>query len=263
MPVNTQPLTACTGERLRASRLSGFTLTELTVVLVIVALLLGGLLVPLSSQIDIRNINDNRQAMAEIREALLGFALVNRYFPCPALPNVASGNWDDDDQDAGVEKRTEAGACTLQAGVLPWATLGVPETDPWGRRYGYRVTPAFSKSPPLPPFTLDSTGDMVIRPFADSTGGNAKLADNVPVVVVSYGRNGNGAYTPQGTALPRGTDADEMENQVLFTTGVWADSPVVKEFVKRSAPTATYDDEVVWISPGVLFNRMVAAGKLP
>ncbi len=241
----------------------GFTLTELTVVLVIVALLLGGLLVPLSAQIDIRNINDNRQAMAEIREALLGFALVNRYFPCPALPNVASGNRDDDDQDAGVEKRTVAGACTLQAGVLPWATLGVPETDAWGRRYGYRVTDVFSNSDPDSLFTLESKGDMTIRPVADSTGGNASVAKQVPVVVVSYGKNGNGAYTPQGTALPSGTDPDEMENQVLFTTGIWEDSPVVGEFVKRSAPTATYDDEVVWISPGVLFNRMVAAGKLP
>ncbi len=233
----------------------GFTLTELTVVLVIVALLLGGLLVPLSSQIDIRNINDNRQAMAEIREALLGFALVNRYFPCPALPNLASGS-----ANAGVESRTGT-ACGHKAGVLPWATLGVPETDAWGRRYGYRVTPAFSDSGSH--FTLASEGDMTIRPVADSTGGNARVAEKVPVVVVSYGKNGNGAYTPQGTALPSGTDPDEMENQVLFTTGIWEDSPVVGEFVKRSAPTATYDDEVVWISPGVLFNRMVAAGKLP
>lgn len=233
----------------------GFTLTELTVVLVIVALLLGGVLVPLSAQLDIRNVNDNRQTMAEIREALLGFALVNRYFPCPALPNLASGS-----ANAGVETRTGT-ACDHQAGVLPWATLGVPETDAWGRRYGYRVTQEFSDSGSL--FTLSSEGDMMIRPVADGTGGNARLAEKVPVVVVSYGRNGNGAHTPQGTVLPRGTDADEMENQVLFTTGVWADSPVVKEFVKRSAPTATYDDEVVWISPGVLFNRMVAAGKLP
>lgn len=243
----------------------GFTLTELTVVLVIVALLLGGVLVPLSAQLDIRNVNANRQAMAEIREALLGFALVNRYFPCPALPSLASSN-----TSAGLAgPRNADGDCVhpdgvspLEAGVLPWATLGVPETDPWGRRYGYRVTRAFSKSRLDSLFTLDSTGDMVIRPFADGTGGNARVAENVPVVVVSYGRNGNGAYTPQGTALPRGTDTDEMENQVLFTTGVWADSPVVREFIKRSAPTATYDDEVVWISPGVLFNRMVTAGRL-
>jgi hypothetical protein len=28
-------------------------------------------------------------------------------------------------------------------------------------------------------------------------------------------------------------------------------------------PTPTFDDLVIWISPNVLINRMVSAGKLP
>lgn len=234
----------------------GFTLTELAVVMVITALLVGGLLVPLAAQIEIRDINDNRKTMAEIREALLGFAMVNRYLPCPALPTIASGS-----ADAGREgTRNGGGTCVHPAGVLPWATLGVPETDAWGRRYSYRVTPAFSNSTP-PFFLLSSVGDLVIRPSAAST---ATVAESIPAVVISHGKNGNGAYTPAGTALPAATDPDERANEIVPSGGTgWTDNGTAKEFVKRSARTAGYDDEVVWISPGVLFNRMVSAGKLP
>jgi hypothetical protein len=46
-------------------------------------------------------------------------------------------------------------------------------------------------------------------------------------------------------------DADEADN---------SDGDV--SFVYKST-TPTFDDLVVWISPNVLINRMVAAGRLP
>lgn len=111
--------------------------------LVIVALLLGGLLLPLSAQIELRNINDNRKAMAEIREALLGYAAVHGRLPCAAKPDLASQA-----SGAGVEMtRGAGGPCdpSVLAGVLPWVTLGVSENDAWGRRYSYRVSSTFAQ----------------------------------------------------------------------------------------------------------------------
>lgn len=253
----------------------GFTLTELAVVLVIVALLLGGLLLPLSAQIELRNINDNRKAMAEIREALLGYAAVHGRLPCAAKPDLASQA-----SGAGVEMTQGAGGpCdpSVLAGVLPWVTLGVSENDAWGRRYSYRVSSTFARNvpppndavsgcgpaPPIPAnaaFALCANGDISIR----SAKGGVLVADEVPAVIISHGNNGHGAYTAEGTRLPAGADADELENQVLRNlASVWTDLPNQKEFVRRTAPTATYDDEVVWIPPGLLFNRMITAGKLP
>ncbi|HPT50466.1 MAG TPA: type II secretion system protein [Accumulibacter sp.] len=245
----------------------GFTLTEMTVVLVIVALMLGGLLVPLSAQIDMRDTNETRKALAEIREALLGFVIANGYFPCPALPttaNTAAG--------AGIAPAPLAGGCAVTYGVLPWVTLGVDETDAWGRRYTYVVTQTFTRLPPSLPngactltatqagFNLCANGDMTIR----IASGGSDVANSLPAIVISHGKNGRGAYTPAGTQISTGADVDERENQLVLNpaTGAWKDAVTQNIFVKKT-PTPTFDDEVVWIPSTLLFNRMVGVGKLP
>ena len=54
---------------------SGFTLIELAIVLVIVTILVGGLAVPLSAQIEARRIGETRKTMEEARESLIGYAM--------------------------------------------------------------------------------------------------------------------------------------------------------------------------------------------
>ncbi|MBZ0091532.1 MAG: prepilin-type N-terminal cleavage/methylation domain-containing protein [Sulfuricellaceae bacterium] len=248
----------------------GFTLVEMAIVLVIIGLLLGGMLMPLSAQIDQRKISDTQKTLDEIKEALIGFAIANGRLPCPALAATATGS-----VGAGLEATTGAGstlACTNVAGVLPWATLGVNELDPWNHRYSYRVTLEFARGatgqsiftgtgcpPPTNPqnaaFALCSQGNITI--LSAATGGST-VSSNVPAVVISHGKNGNGAYTSQGTQLATSTDVDELDNQL--TTGGTATANT--NFVNKT-PTATFDDLVSWVSASILFNRMVAAGKLP
>ena len=103
-------------------------------------------------------------------------------------------------------------------------------------------------------FVLSSLGDLQVR----SGAGGSVIAQQVPAVVISHGKNGNGAYTPQGTRLPVSSDADEADNE-LINGGV---NTANLDFVTRT-PTPSFDDEVVWISPGVLFNRMISVGRLP
>jgi len=255
-------------ETVPCARHGGFTLAELAVVLVIIALLVGSLLVPLSAQMDSRNVAETRRALAEIRETILGYVVVNGRLPCPASASVASGA-----AGAGLEGTRDASGCTNIAGVVPWATLGVAETDAWGRRYSYRVTRAFTKAvpppdidecpvppPPLPPlpqsaaFALCSPGGMSVL----VTAGGAGVATAVPAVVVSHGKNGQGAYTVLGTQTAVGTDVDEQDNQL---TGA-GNTMVNLDFVYKPA-IPSFDDEVAWIPPGVLFSRMIRAGKLP
>jgi hypothetical protein len=124
----------------------------------------------------------------------------------------------------------------------------------------YSVTPAFANSQFL--FTLGTARDITVASrdaqgrLAAATG----LAD-IPAVVMSHGRNGFGAVSDLGVpvAATVAGNADERINTgaagTAFVSRVPADNP--------AAPGGQFDDLVTWVSPNVLFNRMVAAGTLP
>lgn len=244
----------------------GFTLTELAVVLFIIALLIGGLLVPLGTQRDLDQRQQTKTVLRDIHDALTGFALANGRLPCPADATIAVGA-----NNAGLEAVSAAGgpcACNTAAtdiatvggvacsdtapgsvvGVVPWATLGLPETDVTGGRFTYRVTTRFSRvatgqtdfgctpaaNPTTAAFALCSLGNLSVLP---ATGSAAPLAAQTPAVVISHGANGTNT-----------TNADELDNldgNASFVSNV------------------NIDDQVIWISTFSLLNRMLTAGRLP
>jgi len=255
---------------------------ELAVVLMIVGLLLGGLLVPISAQRDVEAIHGTEKALTEIREALIGFAVINGRLPCPAQASIVSGV-----ANAGIEATTGSGAtltcacattivhgvaqigatpCSVAAagdtvsGVLPWASLGLLETDAWANRYTYHVSTFFARGvnptqtlfgtscsvtpgPANAAFALCTPGGIDV--FAAS-GGTA-LASQVPAIVVSHGKNGLGAYTQQGSQNTGG-GSDETKN---------SDGDEI--FVSNTS----IDDQLIWIPLGILMGRMISAAKLP
>jgi hypothetical protein len=171
--------------------------------------------------------------MDDIKDALTGYAIVNGRLPCPASATIVTGT-----SNAGISD------CTLTLGVLPWATLSISETDAWGRRFTYAASSTFTTAN----FTLSSSGNLTVKTAA--TGGT-NLATSIPAIFISHGSNGYGAYTPQGIQIAAGNDADETDNSNTNTIFVTHDQ------------TPTFDDLVIWLSPNILFSRMVTAGKLP
>lgn len=232
----------------------GYTLVELAVVLTITGLLLGGMLLPLGGQIEQQARQDTRQKLEAAREALMGHALIHGRLPCPADPAAIGA-------DAGVARPPPCRQGT-EHGVLPWATLGVAELDGWGRRFSYRVDPDYADLPaeatyagctpdPLPAqasFALCSNGNITLLSAAQS---GSNIAIGIPAVVLSHGHNGHGGHSAAGQLLPPSDDADELENSDADSRFSVADA------------SAHYDDQVIWLSNAILFNRMVAAGKLP
>lgn len=227
-------------------RLQGFTLVELAIVLVIVALLTSGLMMGISAQRASAENNDAQQQLDNIREALLGYAMAKGNLPCPGDPALTSA-----DAKVGTEDRPASGSpCNRIYGVIPWVTLGLPETDPWGRRFTYFASNSFSAPVPagaLASFTLTTLGNANIK---DAVGSSANIASEIPAVVISHGNNGLGAWQPNGTQLP-GAVGDELENANSTLT-----------FVSRT-PGNNFDDQVIWIVPSILMAKMVAAGRLP
>lgn len=222
------------------SQSTGFTLTELAVVLVIVGLLLSTLMPALSAQLDQRNYSETRQTLSEVREALIGFAAKSAaadgkpYLPCP------------DTNDDGVEDRGAGGACIGYEGYLPWSDLGLARTDSWNNRVRYRVHASFSSN--ITGFTL-LTADPDLRVLV--AGGGITIATKLPVTLVSHGKNGLGARNtlPGWNTAPTGTD--ELENTDNDTDYV----------SHEQAPD--FDDIVVWLPVPLLNSRMISAGRLP
>ena len=220
--------------------MAGFTLVELAVSLVIIALVLGMLVIPLGTQMDVQRASDTQRQMEHIREAVVGFAIARGRLPCPATPATATGT-----AGAGTENKPGA-ACGLTEGVIPWSDLGVPETDAWGRRFTYRVTPAFADDPVgmQASFLITDNGNITV------TDGATNIASSIPAVIVSHGKNGLGAFQSNGTQLA-GAAGNELENANADGT-----------FVSR-AHAPDFDDLVLWVSGNVLKSRMVAASRLP
>jgi prepilin-type N-terminal cleavage/methylation domain-containing protein len=219
----------------------GFTLIELAVVVAIFGLLLTILVVPLSTQFDQQRAAETQKQLENVREALIGFAIANGRLPCPANATIAAGT-----ANAGTENRVGA-ACAAAQGTLPWAALGVPETDAWGRRFTYRITLTFADDPAVgmqASFLITDTADITL------TDGTGPIASALPAMVVSHGKNGLGAYQTNGIQIagPAGDESENSDNDVNFVS-------------RPHAPD--FDDQLAWVSSNVLKSRMVASNRLP
>jgi type II secretory pathway pseudopilin PulG len=117
----------------------------MAIVFAIISLLMGGLLLPLSVQIDQQKFQKTKHDLANIKESLIGFAIINDHFPCPDINNDGI-----EDTDCDIE------------GNLPWASLALyfARHDAWGNPYRYKVDKAYS-TPPFPKPPKTSSGLML------------------------------------------------------------------------------------------------------
>jgi prepilin-type N-terminal cleavage/methylation domain-containing protein len=240
----------------------GFTLTELAIVAMVIALLAGGLLMTLAAQNESRELADTRRTLEVARDALVGFAVANGRLPCPAT-NVSAGR----ESPAG-------GACTItlnpgagsaiQPGFVPAITLGIGPTndagllvDAWGQPVRYAVTRVSAnayttagalKAAQYTGAALDP--DLLVCVNlpgpGDATCGPNRVATAVAAVVFSTGKTGSNG--PLG--------ADEQENLNV------AVAPARNPIFVTHVPLADFDDMVVTLSQPVLFGRLIAAGQL-
>jgi len=220
------------------NRETGFSLIELAVVMFIVVLLLGSLLVPLTTQVEQRKVTETQKALEQIREALLGFAVLYGRLPCP--------DTDTDPTAAGYGEEESSCAAPTAEGYLPWKTLGVPPLDAFGAtrtattspRIGdwrYRVHRSFAVAFSLTT-GVTSTDNLSVR---DSANNLVSSGTERPVAIV---------FSAGPNTVPDGENADYEA-----TSGTY----------QADVPSATFDDILIWISRPILINRMISAGKLP
>ena len=234
----------------------------MAIVLVIVGLLLGGLLMPLQTQIEQRRISETQKYLDQIKDALLGFAAANGRLPCPA---AATTN--------GLENPPGGGVCTNPYnGFLPAVTLGLSPVDnngfaidAWNSGIRYAVTTsnasAFTTVAGMRTATLaalapdlfvcnSSTG--ITATTCGAPGNTNTLTANAVVVIYSLGNNaGAGGTGLDETANPNPNSANNDQVFISHTP------------TYPGATNGEFNDIVTWISPNILYNRMISAGTLP
>ena len=267
----------------------GFTLAELAIVMVIVTFLLGGMMTMFSSQTDTRKWNDTQSRLEAARDAILGFAIANGRLPCPA--NSTS---------AGAEAPAGGGVCGsgnpqdyyggvvagVTYGLLPAVTIGYQPVDSqgfaldaWGNRIRYAVSRVTTPGTGTPSANFTNantmkTNGVSVLPYdlvvcASATGISAgstppscgAVATNsvtsqktVVAILYSPGKNGLGQVT-------LGTDEAANENR---TSGTGNDAVFISHTPAPSTATnGEFDDQMVWISIGTLYSKLIAAGVLP
>ncbi|HRP25578.1 type II secretion system protein [Thauera sp.] len=225
------PLPASLGAHSR-----GFTLVELAMVLVILALLGSALLVPLGSRIEARDRQLSLDRLHDIQHALIGFALIHGRLPCP------SSEADPTSPLYGLE---DAPPCSFASeGRLPWRSLAMPATDAWGNprtsaaddwagHWRYRVDPPFAAGP-----ITAATAPAANLQIRSHDGSRITTTDSQAVAII---------YSTGPNRRPDGLNASYAASGAEYQAGV---------------PTPDFDDLLLWIGRPLLIARLAQGGGL-
>ncbi len=181
---------------------SGFSLVEMSVVIVVIGLLVGLTVTTGQMQVSTTKYQSTQSTLNNTKTALDLYYTKYKRYPCPALPADATGA-----ATYGVEVAGGcSGACpaglTCPAsskaviGVLPYKTLNLSEefaADDWGNKLNYTVDKDFTAANTTAIYgtipILDKNGNEITR---SADGGKAIYT------LLSSGVNGNGAWRKAG-----------------------------------------------------------------
>lgn len=197
---------------------SGFSLIEISIFLLVVAVMAGAALNFGNNQQGFARFKQTTDKLDVIQKALATYVRINGRLPCPAKGDLARTN-----ASFGVEDCTTtivpigtAADPDILVGILPAVTLGISTefvTDGWERRYTYAVEERFIDVNTFHD-TMENDPDKPGDRFIDIVDGmnTAVVRSNWAVyVVMSFGEDGIGAWPRDGGAAITGTTTDVGE----------------------------------------------------
>lgn len=188
----------------------GFTLIELSAVVIILGLLLGGALTYMTQRGYQEKLAITNKRMDMIEEAIADFRRLNN-----RVPRVADRTLAITSSTFGTEMAQNAGnyvASTITGGMVPVGALNLsPEIafDGWGRKFSYAVQREYTDTNSFTTLNIASTPTM--RIYTTLIGSPGPQISRSVYALISHGRNGHGAYLANGTLSATSTSASEDE----------------------------------------------------
>jgi len=254
-------------------RTNGFSLIQISVLLVAGAIILASLLPGNNAGDYNKKTAANIAKLDAVEGAMMTFMTKNGRRPCPA-----DGQYDINSQYFGIEA-ANPGTCTggtpaapmgpdvgtgfVVAGVIPTKTLSLPDDDAfdaWGRRFTYTVDKrATSTSTCYAQENAGNVGDIVV----ETTSVSGTVINNVMSLYISHGPDGHGAFPEEGSTVAnrinRGiTDADSLVNAGVNSSFTYNTTNFTNARVKKDHTTGF--DDLVYYHPDTMNTCCIGSG---
>ncbi len=265
----------------KTTRIKGFSLVEMAIVIFIAGILLTAGLKLLSARVNSAQIETTSTNQLAIKQALIAYLAKNKRLPCPG--DVATGI-------------ATTPPCNPTFGIVPYASLGLDLAtvlDGWENYFTYVITPnpitpnpitaalpaklppystawtfAFNPTNNISPFTnvaqnafwqTNATGGILV------SDGVINIADPMSVTgaviaLISHGRNGYGARNVKG-AINDSTLAGVDENQNINPLVAAGNLRAIKRITTESAAAGgVFDDIVFTLNASDLITPLINSG---
>jgi prepilin-type N-terminal cleavage/methylation domain-containing protein len=248
----------------------GFNLIEIAVVLVVLGFLIGNLLNPLAKKIEQDKIKLTQHSLEEIKQALLGYAVLHGCLPCPVADASGEGirqsvaefeaeyraefkaelvadfvadGLTESEAESKAEKKIESEAESTNINICRRSCSGAVQAEgfiPWldlgmGRHdawgNGFRYRVIERYTDNR--LAPEITSSLVVRSYPEEIDANyltVKSQTPVVAIIYSYGQNGT----------------SEQED---------------RPYIQDGYPEKQFDDILTWLSKNTVNHYLVAAGK--
>ncbi len=246
----------------------------------ILSVLLTAAFMSVSGLRESANVSEARKKLDEIEQALYGFAAANNHLPCPAIP----GNGGVANQPNAASNCASSLNISDYIGFVPSTTLGIKGRvncdglllDPWGRPYRYSVANTDTgngfadfvvsgdiSAEGMSNVTASTIGYRICNNTLQNCASASALSivsDNAVAVVFSMGSPRANSSAENENAGEGGASAASscgLANYELGNDRRYYSSTRIEQ------AGSEFDDIVIWLSPNILFNKMLDANLLP
>jgi prepilin-type N-terminal cleavage/methylation domain-containing protein len=255
-------------------KIKGFTLLELSIVVMVLSLMAASILSILTQQTRIKKQAELAQKMDRIELALQNYVKNAGRLPCPASATFPPGN------NAFGFILGDLGVCdgntnltgNVFVGAVPVRSIGIPDEymfDPWGGRIMYavdiRATDQLSLSVTYS-LRSNAIGAITVK---DDNAGNNRITDAL-VVLLSHGPNGHGAYQLSGARKSSdSSNVNELKNCHCTNATPPVDGILDTTFVMQNATQAggnllnSFDDTVRYYHRGYFMRASDEDTEIP